>query len=87
MRVRLEPINVCIDVEADSGMECVEKARKALEAAGFKPTEEGAYWILRDDRVITGEDSGSPTSVEYSYETQLKYMQAHAEGCTCQKEA
>ena len=89
MRVRLEPVNVCIDVEADSGMECVEKARKALEAAGFKPTEEGAYWMLRDSRAIDGDGSGSPTAVEYSYETHLKYMQAHAhaEGCPCPKEA
>ena len=68
MRVRLEPINVCIDVEADNGMECVEKARKALEAAGFKPTEEGAYWILRDSRAIDGTDSGSPTAVAYDPE-------------------
>ena len=87
MRARLEPINVCIDVEADSGMECLEKARKALEAAGFKPTEEGGYWILRDSRAIDGDDSGSPTAVEYSYETHLKYMQTHAKDHPCPKEA
>lgn len=79
MRARLEPINVCIDVEADSGMECVEKARAALEAAGFKPTEEGAYWILCDERAVTGEDSGSPTHVNYSYKTELEVMRSKAE--------
>lgn len=68
MRVRLEPVNVCIDVEADSGMECVEKARAALEGAGFKPTEEGAYWIFRDSRAIDGTDSGSPTTIDYNPE-------------------
>lgn len=68
MRVRLEPVNVCIDVEADSGMECVEKARAALEGAGFKPTDNGAYWILRDSRAIDGTDSGSPTMVAYNPE-------------------
>lgn len=68
MRVRLEPVNVCIDVEADSGMECVEKARAALEGAGFKPTDNGAYWILRDSRAIDGTDGGSPTMVAYDPE-------------------
>lgn len=68
MRVRLEPVNVCIDVEADSGMECVEKARAALEGAGFKPTDNGAYWILRDSRAIDGTDSGSPTAIAYNPE-------------------
>jgi hypothetical protein len=80
MRVRLEPVNVCIDVEADSGMECVEKARKALEAAGFKPTKEGAFWVLSDERAITGEDSGSPTHVNYSYKTELELMRSQVEG-------
>ena len=79
MRARLEPINVCIDVEADSGMECVEKARKALEAAGFKPTEEGAYWVMCDERAIAGEDSGSPTHVSYSYKTELEIKRAQVE--------
>lgn len=80
MRVRLEPVNVCIDVEADSGMECVEKARAALEAAGFKPTEEGAYWVMADERAITGEDSGSPTHVNYSYATELEAMRSKKAG-------
>lgn len=74
MRVRLEPVNVCIDVEAEYGMECVEKARAALESAGFKPTDEGAYWVMADERAITGEDSGSPTRVNYSYKTELGVM-------------
>lgn len=66
MRVRLEPVNVCIDVEAADTIACVAKARAALEGAGFKPTcEEGAYWILRDSRAIDGADSGSPTTVAY----------------------
>ena len=67
MRVRLEPVNVCIDVEAADTIACVAKARAALEGAGFKPTcEDGwPYWILRDSRAIDGTDSGSPTAVAY----------------------
>ena len=68
MRVRLEPVNVCIDVEAKDTIACVAKARAALEVAGFKPTEEGAYWILRDSRAIDGTDSGSPTAIDYNPE-------------------
>lgn len=68
MRVRLEPVNVCIDVEGEDGTACVAKARVALEGAGFKSTDDGAYWILRDSRAIDGTDSGSPTSVDYDPE-------------------
>ena len=71
MRVRLEPVNVCIDVEAADTIACIAKARAALEGAGFKPTcedEEWPYWILRDSRAIDGTDSGSPTAVAYDPE-------------------
>ncbi len=68
MRVRLEPVNVCIDVEGEDGIACVAKARAALEGAGFKPTDEGAFWIMSDDRAIEGTDSGSPTHVDWNPE-------------------
>ena len=70
MRVRLEPVNVCIDVEGADHIECVAKARAALEGAGFRPTsDEGwAYWIMRDERAIDGGDSGSPVSVGWQGE-------------------
>jgi hypothetical protein len=69
MKVRLEPVNICIDVEGDSVRECIAKACAALALAGFKETEDGAYWILRDSRAIDGTDSGSPVSVGWNGET------------------
>ena len=70
MRIRLEPINVCIDVEGTDHIECIAKARAAIEGAGFKPTsDEGwPYWIMRDERAIDGGDSGSPVSVGWQGE-------------------
>jgi len=68
MRIRLEPVNVCIDVEAPDCAECIAKARRAIEAAGFKGTADGAYWIVRDDRAIKGTDSGSPFAIGWKGE-------------------
>ena len=70
MRARLEPVNVCIDVEAVDTIACVAKARAALEGAGFKPTSDDGwpYWIMRDERAIDGTDSGSPVSVGWQGE-------------------
>lgn len=70
MRARLEPFNVCIDVEGKDGNECIAKARAAIEGAGFKPTcEDGwPYWVMRDERAIDGTDSGSPVAVGWGGE-------------------
>ena len=67
MRVRLEPFGVYIDIEATDRIDCVTKARKALEAAGFKPGADikESGWIIRDERAIDGEDSGSPIHIPY----------------------
>lgn len=70
MRLRLEPVNVCIDVEAPDSAECIAKARRAIEAAGFKGTVYGAYWIARDERAIEGTDSGSPIAIGWTGELQ-----------------
>ena len=44
-----------------------EEARKALEGAGFKPSADVSEsgWIIRDERAIHGEDSGSPIHIPY----------------------
>lgn len=67
MRVRLEPIEVYIDIEGTDLIDCVTKARKALEGAGFKPSADVSEsgWIIRDERAIHGEDSGSPIHIPY----------------------
>jgi hypothetical protein len=65
MKTRVEPVGWHMDVEGWNAAVCARKARQALEAAGFKPCNEGAGFILRDERAISGEDSGSPVFVPY----------------------
>ena len=71
MILRVLPFNVYLDVEGTDQSDCLAKARAVLEGAGFKPMTdemEAAFWEVRDERAITGADSGSPYHCAYNPE-------------------